>query len=336
MRLNLPFFDQIKDCERILIAGAGGGFDVYAGLPLYYELHNQGRTVYLANYSFTDLSAATCEKGYKDGYGLYTLGGKVTKCPTRRATEANPAQQYFPEGYLAEFLSQRGYDYKTPLSMFAFPKVGVAPLRDAYRQIVKSWEIDAIILVDGGIDSIMTGREEGCATILEDTVSLAAVRDVDVKVKILATIGFGTETMDGLCHYRALENMAALTKAGGLIGSCCLTPDMESFGFMKEAYSYVSGIKGHAQSHITPGIIKGGDGEFLYSYHSGPEKHDFKPMGLECPLSSIYWFWSPNIVASRNVLIDSLFCQTATFTDVNVVYRARRPENLKGNVELRL
>jgi hypothetical protein len=333
MRLNLPFFDQIKDCERILIAGAGGGFDVYAGLPIFHELYEQGRTVYLANYSFTDLYNASCERGYKEAPAIYSFGGKVTKCPTRAATEANPAQQYFPEGYLAEFLSQRGYDSRASL-LYAFPKCGVAPIRDAYRQLVKQLDLDAIILVDGGIDSIMTGKEEGCATILEDTVSLAAVRDVDVKVKILATIGFGTEVSDGLNHYRALENMAALTKAGALLGSCCLTPDMGSFHFLKEAYSYVSGKKSHAQSHITPGIIKGGSGDFLYSYHTGPGKHDFKPMGLECPLTSIYWFWSPNMVASRNVLIDSLFCQTATFTDVNVVYRARTPENKKDNHDL--
>ena len=328
MKLNLPFFDQIKDCERILIAGAGGGFDVYAGLPLYYELHNSGRNVYLGNYSFTDLFNASCERGFREGHALYTFGGKVTKCPKRGEYE------YFPEGYLSEFLSQRGYDCNTPVAVSAFPKVGVAPVRDAYRMLVKMYNLDAIILVDGGIDSIMTGKEKGCATILEDTVSLAAVRDVDVKVKILATIGFGTEVSDGLCHYRALENMATLTKQGALLGSCCLTPDMPAFDFLKEAYSYVSGKKGHAQSHITPGIIKGGSGDFLYSYHAGPGKHDFKPLGLECPLTSIYWFWSPNMVASRNVLIDSLFCQTATFTDVNVVYRARTPENLKDDHEL--
>jgi len=34
MKLNLPILDKLDGCERILIAGAGGGFDIFAGLPL--------------------------------------------------------------------------------------------------------------------------------------------------------------------------------------------------------------------------------------------------------------------------------------------------------------
>ncbi|XTZ16521.1 hypothetical protein ACQSSU_03785 [Micromonospora echinospora] len=41
----------VRRAERILIEGAGGGFDVYAGLPLALALWGAGVTVHLANLS---------------------------------------------------------------------------------------------------------------------------------------------------------------------------------------------------------------------------------------------------------------------------------------------
>jgi hypothetical protein len=43
-----PLFAALKGSERILVAGAGGGFDVYAGLPLALALMGLGKTVHLA------------------------------------------------------------------------------------------------------------------------------------------------------------------------------------------------------------------------------------------------------------------------------------------------
>ncbi len=50
-----PLFAALEDSERILVAGAGGGFDVYAGLPLAFALMGLGKTVHLANLSFSAL-----------------------------------------------------------------------------------------------------------------------------------------------------------------------------------------------------------------------------------------------------------------------------------------
>ena len=35
---QLPFFQELDRAGTILIAGAGGGFDVFSGLPLYFNL----------------------------------------------------------------------------------------------------------------------------------------------------------------------------------------------------------------------------------------------------------------------------------------------------------
>src|ERR1700678_4083002 len=53
--LRLP--SAIENSQRILVAGAGGGFDVYAGPPLYECLRLLGKKVYLANLSFVSFGA---------------------------------------------------------------------------------------------------------------------------------------------------------------------------------------------------------------------------------------------------------------------------------------
>ncbi len=56
--LTLPFFREIENAQSILLAGAGGGFDIFSGLPLYFGLRNLGKQVHLANLSFSPLFAA--------------------------------------------------------------------------------------------------------------------------------------------------------------------------------------------------------------------------------------------------------------------------------------
>ena len=56
--LRIPFFDAIADAKTVLIAGAGGGYDIFSGLPLYFGLRNAGKTVHLANLTFSRVEHA--------------------------------------------------------------------------------------------------------------------------------------------------------------------------------------------------------------------------------------------------------------------------------------
>ena len=69
--LTLPFFTALEPCRRVLLAGAGGGFDIFCGLPLYFGLRGAGKEVFLANLSFTRLEDST--------------GRRLTSLSTRRA-----------------------------------------------------------------------------------------------------------------------------------------------------------------------------------------------------------------------------------------------------------
>ena len=52
-----PLSTRLERSSRILVAGAGGGSDVYAALPLALSLREAGKEVHLANLSFSHLDA---------------------------------------------------------------------------------------------------------------------------------------------------------------------------------------------------------------------------------------------------------------------------------------
>lgn len=122
MKMNLPVLDQRADCQTILIAGAGGGFDVFIGLPLFFTLRELGKSVHLANYSFCDVQIASLLSEnpiiLREDWlvGVRNAGGR--KFP------------YFAEGYLAEwFNTVRGDD----VTIWMFGKSGAVELEKNYR-----------------------------------------------------------------------------------------------------------------------------------------------------------------------------------------------------------
>jgi len=54
-----PVFQRLARSQRIMVAGCGGGFDVYCGLPLHLYLRPRVEAIFLANLSFATLEADT-------------------------------------------------------------------------------------------------------------------------------------------------------------------------------------------------------------------------------------------------------------------------------------
>ncbi len=90
--LRLPA--ALEQSQRVLVAGAGGGFDVYAGLPIYERLRTLGKDVFLANLSFT----------YLGGTNAKRVAGALHLVEP----DTEGGDGYFPERTLARFLSRRG------------------------------------------------------------------------------------------------------------------------------------------------------------------------------------------------------------------------------------
>ena len=181
-KFRLP--ESVESCQRILVAGAGGGFDIYAGLPIVHRLQSLGKQVFLANLSFTYLRGTSAQE-------LHPCLFAVTESTAGEDT-------YFPERILARFMANK-IGHETPI--YAFENVGGKPVREAYHYLRDRLDLDAIVLVDGGTDILLRGDEANLGTPSEDMVSLAAVNDLDVATRMVVCVGFGIDTYHGCLLY---------------------------------------------------------------------------------------------------------------------------------------
>jgi hypothetical protein len=286
MQLNLPIVEQVNNCKSILIAGMGDGFDVLCGLPIYLELCNRGFNAHLANFSFANI---------RDIEG----GKRLTESLVGVNSEIKGRFVYFPELYLSRWFQEfQGKD----VTIWCFHKTGTEPLHEGYQVLINHLNIDSIILVDGGVDSLMRGDESAMGTILEDDISLNVVnRFSNIKTRLMASIGFGAE--QNIAHAHVLENIATFTRTGGFLGSCSLTSQMEAYQLYESAVLYVQSQLLQDPSVINSSIISAVQGHYG-DFHLTEKTHGSK-LWIS-PLMPIYWFFDLPKIASQKMLLQQL------------------------------
>lgn len=302
---KIPLFDELQSSQNILIAGAGGGFDIFSGLPLYFALRGLGKTVYLANLSFSKLDAAT--------------GQRLSPAALLVNADSYSSESYFPEKYLCEWFQNRG----EKMEICCFHRVGVKPLQTGYERLCQAWNIDTVILADGGTDSLMRGDEAGLGTPQEDLVSIATVADLPIERAFLVCTAFGVDAFHGVNHAQYLEAVAALAKSGDYLGAFSYLKDMEEVQLYQEAYQYVA-EQMRFQSIVTTSILSAVNGEYG-NYHASPRTFGSK-LWIN-PLMSIYWAFRLSGVAQRCLYIHELK-QTREYHEVYAVierFRANCP-----------
>jgi hypothetical protein len=301
---HLAFFERLKDSRRVLVAGAGGGFDIYAGLPLALALLAEGKQVHLANLSFT------------------YLGGTSARFIAPHLAAITPDVEgengYFPERTLARWLQSQDL----PSTVFAFEKVGVRPMRAAYRALCDELAVDAIVLVDGGTDILMFGDEAGLGTPQEDMTSLAAVSKLDVSIRLVACIGFGIDAYHGVCHAHFLENVATLARDHAYLGAFSVAQDsIEGAAFLDAVTSANTVTLGR------PSIVNGSIGAAMRG-EFGNAQFTTRTQMTELfinPLMSIYFGFDLMGVAHRSLYLDRLE-HTETIFEVSAAIEAFRHE----------
>jgi hypothetical protein len=291
----------LRNARSILIAGCGGGFDVYSGLPLHAHLTGLGKTAHLANLSFANLERSGCR--CIDGKA-WIIDGKARELP------------YFPERHLVEWFARRGRIQ----SVTAFPRTGVRRLHDAYRETVKRLNIDAVVLVDGGTDSIMKGDEPDLGTIVEDATSIAAVNELDVPVKLLACLGFGVDHFHGVSHHSFLENTAELIKLSGFLGCSSLTADMPEAQAFLDAVDYANERQPAHKSIVCNSVASAIRGEFGDCQTTGRTASSELFVN---PLMALYWFYDVGVVSSWMKFYDDIL-YTNTVHEVWTAIQDRR------------
>lgn len=288
--LNIPLslVMDLKKSDNILIMGMGGGYDVFAGLPIYFTLESMGLSVNLASFTHSDFkSTSNYTEIIPMASGCVGVTGNIKQASTN-----------FPEMYLSGWFR----DVKEQdVTVWTFKRdQSVAEYTKSLQVLVDHLGIDTIILIDGGVDSIMVGDEEGSGTMLEDTLTLAAVKNVDIPRKFLSCVGFGTEIEENLSHYLALENIANITKQGGFYGTCSLVDYMNCFKEYKSACENAWNQPNHRKSHVQTRIVPSAEGEFG-DYHIFPME---KKMDIfVSPLTSMYWFFNAEAAIYNNVII---------------------------------
>ena len=292
--LTLPFFRDIEKSRSILLAGAGGGFDIFSGLPLYFGLRNLGKQVHLANLSFSPLHAAT-------GRWLSPALMEVTASTQARS-------HYFPEKYLAQWFAVQGEQ----VPIYCFDRTGVQPLLAAYQILIDLLNIDTIILIDGGTDSLMRGDEPGLGTPEEDIASLASVHQLQIGTKLLVCLGFGIDTFHGVCHAHFLEAVSVLACQDGFLGTWSLTKEMPEVQRYREATEAVLQMMSFHPSIVSTSILSALAGLF------GDVQVNQRTAGSKLfinVLMTLYWCFRVDPVARRLLYLDDIL-QTQTSRDL--------------------
>jgi hypothetical protein len=287
-------FSRLRGATRVLIAGAGGGFDIFAGLPLALALRDAGKEIFLANLSFTTLGA--------------TNARMLTPHLFAVTPECEGEDGYFPERALAEWLEARGL----PSTVYAFEKVGVKPLYAAYLALCQETKPDAIVLVDGGTDILMFGDEAGLGTPQEDMSSLAAVDALDVPLRFVACIGFGVDAYHGVCHAHFLENVATLERDGAYLGSFSVPRSSP------EGAAFLDAVR-HAQDRtpFRPSIVNGSIASAIAGEFGNAQFTD-RTSSSELfinPLMGMYFTFDLPGLAKRSLYLDRL-ANTRTMYDI--------------------
>jgi hypothetical protein len=299
--LRLP--KTLESSERILVAGAGGGFDVYAGLPLYERLRSLGKRAFLANVSFSYLGGTDAKQLTR---ALYAV----------EATSSGDAS-YFPERTLARFLARRG----EAATVYALDKLGVAPVRDAYAHLARSLELDAVVLVDGGTDILLRGDEAGLGTPTEDMTSLAAVAALEhVPARVVACVGFGIDAFHGVCHAHWLENVAALAAEGAFLGAQALVDRMPEVRLYLDAVADAEKATPGQASIVNGSVASAIEGRFGDAHRS--ERTRGSTLFIN-PLMALLWTFDLAAVARRNLYLSALR-DTEDVWDVQDIIQAFR------------
>ena len=294
--LELPFFRELNEAETILIAGMGGGFDIFCGLPLYFGLKAAGKQVHLANLSFSFLPP---------------LDDRLS--PTMLAVTADTPRfgDYFPEQFLCEWFRGQGEE----VTIYCFERTGVKPLLAAYETLVAQLHLDTILLVDGGTDSLMRGDEPGLGTPHEDVATITAVHQLALPRKLMACLGFGVDTFHGVNHYYYLEAVAELTKSGGYLGAFSLLQEMPEVQRYRQASDYVFAAMSQHISIVSSSILSALAGQYG-DYHATPRTGGSQ-LWIN-PLMPLYWCFQLDAVAKRVLYVEAMK-ETSDYMDVRQV-----------------
>ncbi len=290
--------------KTVLLCGCGGGFDFVHSLTLYPELVRLGKTVVIGSYSFGDPTKIT------GAAEIFTEAGVIAK---RVTAVSVPDHHYGPEVHVCSFLDLR-YPSEAPHFVYAYyaRDFTVPLLTRLYQQFIDRHSIDAIVLVDGGSDSILVGDEEGLGDPIEDAVSVTTVALLKgLKARVLISIGLGTDRYNHVSDAASLRAIAELTRMGGFLGAVSLEPNGAGSCLYRNCLEHIY------QRQVFRSVLAG----TIASAIEGRFGRDEVPLVLQqrirsgqlflWPLMAVLWGFDVEAVARRSLITKWIReCQT--------------------------
>lgn len=202
------------------------------GLALVPALRRLGKEVIIGSYSFGDpRRIGGAEVVFEEGAAL----------AKRVDASCAPDPHYAPEVHICSFLDRR-YPESAPHFVYAYyaRAFTVPRLTRLYRQLIEAHQVDAVVLIDGGSDSLMAGDEEGLGDPIEDAVSVATVAGLEgLRARLLLSVGLGADRFNHVSDAASLRAVAELTARGGFLGVAALEPTSPGLAFYAEALEHI-------------------------------------------------------------------------------------------------
>jgi hypothetical protein len=200
-----------------------------------------------------------------------------------------------------------------------------------YQQLVSEHRIDAVVLVDGGSDSLMVGDEEGLGDPIEDAVSVATVAALAGPIhKILISVGLGADRFNQVSDAASLRAIAELTASGGFLGACSLEPGGASFRCYRDCVQHIY-ARQQFRSALTGMILAAGEGHFGGEHvpellRSRVRRGRF----FLWPLMPMLWALDVNKVAARSKMVQWIRECDSPLQCMVAVAEGRRKLTLRG------
>lgn len=291
------FISRLADpnVQRVLLCGCGGGFDFVHSLTLYPELRRLGKEVVIGSYSFGN------PRKILGAQAVFEEGDAVA---VRVSANNTASAQYGPEVHVCSYLDRIFPDTEPHFVYAYYARAFTVPsLTRLYRQLIGMHDIDAIVLVDGGSDSLMVGDEEGLGDPIEDAVSVACVASLsEVRTRLLAVIGLGTDRFNHVSDAASLRAIAELTRSGGFLGAVSLEPNAIGSTFYRGCLEHIFDRQ-EFRSVLAGTIDSAIQGWFGMDSVPPVLQQRVNPGELFLwPLMAILWAFDVDLVAKRSLI----------------------------------
>jgi len=301
----MPSFWRIlrkPEVKNILITGCGGGFDFTHGMLIYPELKRLNKNVTIGSFSFGS------PHNISEADIIWQEKTPAGECLVKKVFATSiGAARYCPEVRLCSYLDIK-YPQEKPHMVYAYNArlFSVPMLTRLYEQFIKDHEIDTIIIIDGGTDSLMKGDEDGLGDPIEDCVSVttaALLRKNNPKIKhtILLAVGFGMDRFNNVSDAESMKAVAELTKLGGFKGSISIESTSKGFQFYKQCIEHINAGQTF-RSVMSLGMIAATEGNFGYQVPAEASSRVREGNLYLWPLMAMIWGFDPVIMSQRSLI----------------------------------